>query len=102
MLSAFLLLISGTISYFYQSIGFLFLLFFISILYIGFLYNNYYDNTIISDWLLKNKMDGLEVINDYPHDPLSLALCNYILTILSFAIIGLIYFSYRSQIQIKK
>lgn len=97
MLSGFFILISGTISYFCHNINFLFLLFLISILYSFFLYNNYYDNTIISEWLIKEKIVEMETIDDFPKDPLGLTLSNYTLTILAFTITVLIYFSYQSN-----
>lgn len=93
MLSGLFLLIFGTISYYCCNINLLFLFFFISIIYVFFLYNNYYDNILISEWLTSDKIEEVEVIGDRSLDTLSLTLCNYTLTILSLVMIGLASFS---------
>lgn len=58
-------------------------------IYVFFLYNNYYDNILISEWLTSDKIEEVEVIGDRSLDTLSLAICNYTLTILSLVMIGL-------------
>lgn len=61
-------------------------------IYVFFLYNNYYDNILISEWLTSDKIEEVEVIGDRSLDTLSLTICNYTLTILSLVMIGLVSF----------